>query len=187
MSDVIRQASAAHHYLVVFDDPTEEPLYLGRAKRLASTGQRIVLYARDRGCTFPGCTTPAYHSEVHHRTADWAVGGLTNIDDETLACSPDNRRVKPGGWSTRKLQDTAALRGITTGSGILGVPVGGFAPALPRRAGGLPAQRHNVRVRCGGRRRDPFGQSVAGRLGRNHNDGSANAPITALCPTHPSM
>ena len=50
----------AHHYLVVFDDHTERPLYLGRAKRLASAGQRIVLYARDRGCTFPGCTVPGY-------------------------------------------------------------------------------------------------------------------------------
>ena len=105
MRDVIRQAAAAHHYLVVFDNHTEQPLYLGRAKRLASTGQRIVLYARDRGCTFPGCTAPAYHSEVHHRSADWADGGLTNIDDETLACGPDNRRVKPGGWTTRKRKD----------------------------------------------------------------------------------
>lgn len=105
MSEVIRQTSAAHHYLVVFDDHAEQPLYLGRSKRLASTGQRIVLYARDRGCTFPGCTAPAYHSEVHHRSADWANGGLTNIDDETLACGPDNRRVKPGGWKTRKRKD----------------------------------------------------------------------------------
>ena len=89
----------------MFDNHTEQPLYLGRAKRLASTGQRIVLYARDRGCTFPGCTAPAYHSEVHHRSADWADGGLTNIDDETLACGPDNRRVKPGSWTTRKRKD----------------------------------------------------------------------------------
>ena len=105
MAEVIRQASAAHHYLTVFDDHTEEPLYLGRSKRLASTGQRLVLYARDRGCTFPGCTAPAYHSEVHHRRRDWAAGGLTNIDDETLACGKDNRRVKPGGWRTRKRKD----------------------------------------------------------------------------------
>ncbi|MGZ6780729.1 MAG: HNH endonuclease signature motif containing protein, partial [Mycobacterium sp.] len=105
MSEVIRQASAAHHYLAVFDDHTQEPLYLGRSKRLASTGQRIVLYARDRGCTFPGCTAPAYHCEVHHRHRDWADGGLTDIDDETLACGKDNRRVKPGGWHTRKRKD----------------------------------------------------------------------------------
>ncbi|RDH79284.1 HNH endonuclease [Mycolicibacterium moriokaense] len=105
MSEVIRQAAAAHHYLAIFDDHTEEALYLGRAKRFASKGQRIVLYHRDRGCTFPGCTAPAYHSEVHHRDRDWAAGGLTNIDDETLACGKDNRRVKPGGWTTRTRKD----------------------------------------------------------------------------------
>ena len=105
MSEVIRQAAAAQHYLAVFDDHTAEPLYLGRSRRLASKAQRIVLYARDRGCTFPGCTAPAYHSEVHHRSADWADGGQTNIDDETLACGTDNRRVKPGGWRTRKRKD----------------------------------------------------------------------------------
>jgi hypothetical protein len=48
---------------------------------------------------------PAYHSEVHHRSADWAEGGQTNVDDETLACGRDNRHVRPGGWRTRKLAD----------------------------------------------------------------------------------
>jgi Domain of unknown function (DUF222) len=49
MSEVIRQASSAHHYLAVFDKHTEEPLYLGRERRFASKGQRIMLYARDGG------------------------------------------------------------------------------------------------------------------------------------------
>ena len=89
----------------MFDKHTEEPLYLGRARRLASKAQRIVLYSKERGCTFPGCTAPAYHSQVHHATADWNEGGQTNITDETLACGPDNRRVKPGGWRTRKRKD----------------------------------------------------------------------------------
>ena len=47
MAEVIRQAAAAHHYSVVFDDHTECPLYLGRSRRLASAAQRIVLYARE--------------------------------------------------------------------------------------------------------------------------------------------
>lgn len=105
MTEVIRQAAGAHHYLAVFDKHTNEPLYLGRAKRLASKAQRIVLYAKDRGCTFPGCTAPAYHSQVHHAAQDWAAGGQTNITDETLACGKDNRRVKPGGYTTRKRKD----------------------------------------------------------------------------------
>ena len=105
MTEVIRQASAAHHYLLIYRDHTEEPLYLARAKRLASKGQRIVRYAKDRGCTRPGCTAPAYHSQVHHAVADWADNGQTDISDLTLACGPDNRRVKPGGWRTRKRKD----------------------------------------------------------------------------------
>ncbi|AEV76665.1 protein of unknown function DUF222 [Mycolicibacterium rhodesiae NBB3] len=105
MRDVIRLASHAHHYLSVFDKHTREPLYLGRTKRLASAGQRIVLHAIDRGCTKPGCTAPGYLCQVHHAELDWAEGGLTNITDETLACGPHNRLVMEGGWRTRKRRD----------------------------------------------------------------------------------
>jgi hypothetical protein len=51
MRDVIRLASQSHHYLVIYDKHTREPLYCGRAKRFATPGQRIVLHALDRGCT----------------------------------------------------------------------------------------------------------------------------------------
>lgn len=105
MRDVIRLASHAHHHLSVFDKHTREPLYLGRSKRLASAGQRIVLHAVDRGCTKPGCTAPGYLCQVHHAELDWAEGGLTNITDETLACGPHNRLVMEGGWRTRKRRD----------------------------------------------------------------------------------
>ena len=60
MREVIKQASQAHHYLVIYDKHTREPLYCGRAKRFATPGQRIVLHALDRGCTRPGCTAPGY-------------------------------------------------------------------------------------------------------------------------------
>jgi Domain of unknown function (DUF222) len=43
MSDVIRLARHAHHYLAIFDEGKAIGLY--HAKRLASPGQRIVLYA----------------------------------------------------------------------------------------------------------------------------------------------
>ena len=152
MSEVIRQAAAAHHYLAVFDNHAECPLYLGRSGRLASAAQRIVLYAKDRGCTRPGRTEPAYHGEAHHDDGWAAARSPTDIDKLSLACGPDNRLIEETGWTTRKRKDAAALRGITAGSGGLNVPVGGFAPALPRHAGGLPAQRHNIRVCCGGDR-----------------------------------
>ena len=101
---VIKLASHAYHYLTIFDNDTGRALHLGRARRIASADQRIVLYARDRGCTRPGCTIAAANCQVHHLT-DWAAGGQTNVDDLTLACPTDNRAVKPGGWSTRKRND----------------------------------------------------------------------------------
>lgn len=63
ISDVIRLARHARHYLAVFDNA--KPVALYHTKRLASPGQRIVLYAKDRGCTAPGCTTGGYYCEVH--------------------------------------------------------------------------------------------------------------------------
>ena len=105
MAEVIRMAAHAYHYLAVFDKCTEVPLFLGRTKRLASAGQRIVLHAKDRGCSYPGCTVPGYGCQVHHAELDWAHGGLTDITDETLACGPHNRLVTQGGWTTRKRKD----------------------------------------------------------------------------------
>ena len=62
-------------------------------------------HATERGCTHPGCDIPVYWSQVHHATKDWADGGHTDIDNLTLACGPDNRLVKYGGWKTRKRKD----------------------------------------------------------------------------------
>ncbi len=97
MSDVIRWAGHAHHYLAIFDK--SKVLTLRHTKRLASPAQRLVLYARDRGCTKPGCDAPAYHSQVHH-VRGWATTRRTDIDDLSLACGPDNRLAEQG-WTTR--------------------------------------------------------------------------------------
>ncbi|BBZ52841.1 hypothetical protein MHEI_45580 [Mycobacterium heidelbergense] len=97
LSDVIRMASHAHHYLALFDNA--KPLALYHTKRFASPAQRIMLYAKDRGCTKPGCTAPAYHSQVHH-VRGWQNTRRTHINDLALACGPDNRLAEEG-WTTR--------------------------------------------------------------------------------------
>ncbi|MEB4211534.1 HNH endonuclease signature motif containing protein [Mycobacterium sp. 94-17] len=99
MSDVIRLARHARHYLAIFDKGKALALY--HTKRLASPGQRIVLYAKDRGCSAPGCTMPGYYSEVHHIT-DYAACRTTDVNDLTFACGPHHHLLKPGGWSTRR-------------------------------------------------------------------------------------
>jgi hypothetical protein len=99
MSDVIRLARHARHYLAIFDKGQALALY--HTKRLASPAQRIVLYAKDRGCSAPGCSVPGYFSEVHHVT-DWAKCHTTDVNDLTFACGPQHRLLRPGGWTTRK-------------------------------------------------------------------------------------
>jgi hypothetical protein len=101
MRDVIRMARPAYHYLAVFDEHQSRPLYLGRSRRIASPDQRVVLYAKDRGCTHPGCDVPGYWCEVHH-VDGWARGGPTNIDKLTLGCKPHHNLAEQG-WRTTKL------------------------------------------------------------------------------------
>ncbi len=105
IGDVIRMAAHANHHLAVFDKATGSALDLFRARRVASPAQRIMLIARDGGCTKPGCTVPAYGSQVHHAARDWADDGQTNVDELGLACGPDNRMVGPDGWRTRINED----------------------------------------------------------------------------------
>lgn len=47
MADVIRMAAHAQHYLAVYDKHTQKARYLGRTKRIATPGQRIVLHANE--------------------------------------------------------------------------------------------------------------------------------------------
>jgi hypothetical protein len=98
MSDVIRLARHAHQYLAVFDKGKALALY--HSKRLASPGQRIVLYARDRGCSHPGCDVSGYYCEVHHVTS-YATCPSTDIDELTFACG-GHHPLAERGWITRK-------------------------------------------------------------------------------------
>jgi len=100
VKDLVRMAAGgAHHYLAVFDQHTNIPLYLARARRTATPGQRLALFAAHRGCTRPNCTAPASRSQAHH-LIPWKYGGGTDITNLTLACGRDNRLADTGGWHT---------------------------------------------------------------------------------------
>jgi hypothetical protein len=100
MSDVIRLASHAHHYLCIFDKGKAIALY--HTKRLASPGQRIVLYAKDRGCSHPGCDMAGYWCEAHHCTP-YAQCHTTDVNDLTFGCGGHHPLTEQG-WTTRKNQ-----------------------------------------------------------------------------------
>jgi hypothetical protein len=107
MRDVIRMGADSIHYLAVFDEHSERPIYLGRQTRIATADQRILCYARDGGCTRPDCLSPGYHSEVHH-SPDWSAGGATNADSLFFACPPDHTLITTGHYQTT-VTDTGRL------------------------------------------------------------------------------
>lgn len=92
-------ASTSQHYLAVFEDHSDRPLYLGRSRRIASMDQRMWCYARDGGCTFPDCTVAGDRCEVHH-TPDWNAGGHTNADELHFGCGGHHGGATNGVYHT---------------------------------------------------------------------------------------
>ena len=103
VSDLIELAADATPHLAVFRHHTREALYLGRGKknRFANKAQRLMLMARDGGCTGKACDAPFVRTQAHH-SPDWAKGGRTDIDAIGSCCGGHNRHVGPkiGQWET---------------------------------------------------------------------------------------
>jgi hypothetical protein len=73
-----------------------------RATLTRRSAQRIVLYAKDRGCSFPNCDVPGYFTEVHHVTP-YAKCRTTDVNDLALGCGGHHPLAEQG-WTTRKNQ-----------------------------------------------------------------------------------
>jgi Domain of unknown function (DUF222)/HNH endonuclease len=96
--------------VLVAEDADGNPLDVGRKQRTVSTPLRRALYARDRGCTFPGCHRRRY-LDGHH-LKHWINGGETNPDNMTLLCTHHHRMLHEGGFSIVKDADDT-LRFVT--------------------------------------------------------------------------
>jgi hypothetical protein len=101
VKDALELAAQHDTSLAVFANHSADVLYFGRAKRTAQTGQRLALFAKDRGCTKPGCRNPATWVEIHHVEA-WIDGGLTDIDVLAPACPSHHALIGDGEdqWQT---------------------------------------------------------------------------------------
>lgn len=88
---VAELAARARIALLLTDPATGQPLWLGRARRLASAAQRQAAIAASHGhCTWPGCTVPADRCEIDHLTG-WEQGGTTDIENLAPCCRFHNR------------------------------------------------------------------------------------------------
>jgi hypothetical protein len=97
-------------FVTVFEDEKGNPLDVGRKQRTVSTALRRALYARDRGCTFPGCPRKRY-LEGHH-LKHWINGGETKPENVSLLCTYHHGLLHRGGFSIVKEADET-LRFVT--------------------------------------------------------------------------
>ena len=82
---------------IVLDPNTGLPLDVGRAHRLVPHWIRRALHARDHGCRWPGCSTPAAWTDAHH-LQHWQHGGSTRVEDLLLLCRYHHVLLHEGGW-----------------------------------------------------------------------------------------
>ena len=73
---------------------------VGRQRRSVPTGLKRALFARDRGCTFPGCHHTRF-LDAHH-VEHWADGGETNLANLLMLCSTHHKLVHEGGFDVKR-------------------------------------------------------------------------------------
>jgi hypothetical protein len=108
--DTVKRLLCDCSLVTVAEDANGNPLDVGRKQRTVSTPLKRALYARDRGCTFPGCHRKRY-LDGHH-LKHWINGGETVPDNMTLTCTYHHRLLHEGGFSIVKEADDM-LRFIT--------------------------------------------------------------------------
>ena len=83
----------------------QEILNVGRTQRFFTKAQRKILIARDKGCSHPGCTRPAYWCDAHH-IIPWMDGGETSIENGALLCRAHHIAIHQGLWSIKLTNGT---------------------------------------------------------------------------------
>lgn len=97
--DRLVRTCADMQLLPVFLSDTGGVLAYGRTIRLATAAQRRALAARDRGCSFPGCSIPPEWCDSHHVLEWLGATGPTDVDNMCLLCGPHHRMFAAWGWT----------------------------------------------------------------------------------------
>jgi hypothetical protein len=95
--------------VTIVEDPSGEPLDIGRKTRSIPPAIRRALRSRDKGCRFPGCTYTRF-LDGHH-IQHWAHGGETKLTNLVMLCRFHHRQVHEGRVEVQILDD-GALRFI---------------------------------------------------------------------------
>ena len=103
----LKIATDAQIIPIIFKGAKEIAAY-GDTHRFATTNQRLALIARDKGCSFPGCTIPPAWCQTHHIT-EFQFTRRTSVDDLTLLCGYHHRTFEKLGWTCQMITGYPAL------------------------------------------------------------------------------
>lgn len=96
----VRRISCDADIITVVENDEGQPLDIGRQTRVVPTAIKRALWARDKGCTFPGCRNKRF-VDAHH-IEHWSAGGETKIDNLMLLCTRHHRLVHEDGFLIEK-------------------------------------------------------------------------------------
>jgi hypothetical protein len=97
-----------------------ETIDVGRRTRAIPTATRRAVLARDGGCTYPGCHTPADWVQVHH-IRHWTNLGTTDPTNLAAVCTIHHHLVHEGRWTMRLDPDSGrVLWGTPDGRTLVG-------------------------------------------------------------------
>ena len=165
----VRRIACDSDRIMLIEDERGEPLSVGRKTRVVSAAIRRALWARDRGCRFPGCGRKRF-VDAHH-IKHWSKNGETSLENLMLLCQAHHKLCHEGGFTIEKdHQDRWFFR---RPDGI-GVPESGYRMAdmtdddvwaeaeyidgHPSAEGFAAEHTHSCREDAGTYRRRPFGR-----------------------------
>src|SRR5690606_34002367 len=96
----VRRIACDCDRVVLVEDEEGEPLSVGRKSRIVTAAIERALWARDKGCRFPGCGRTRF-VDAHH-IVHWSTGGETALSNLMLLCSQHHRLVHEGGFRIEK-------------------------------------------------------------------------------------
>lgn len=103
--DTVERLTCDGSIVAVIDGASGVPLEVGLKQRTVSAPLKRAVFARDRGCTFPGCERTRY-LDAHHVTHR-AHGGATSLDNLALLCTHHHRLLHEVGFGVERADDGA--------------------------------------------------------------------------------
>ena len=94
---MIRRLACNAELLPIVLGSDSQILDAGNRARLFSAEQRKLMYARDRGCTFPNCKQGVDRCEAHH-VHEYSRGGETTLENGAMVCSHHHHLVHETDW-----------------------------------------------------------------------------------------